>query len=597
MSVKITASRVTMLVQVLALIAFYIYCYQITKKFFFIDEIFLINAALFPREYPLVPTFFGYLVHPLLEVSSFDLVLYRRFWIGIFSAVAFWFAYSQVRFVRCRLHKQLSAVDSLIILLTIFSACLYFINYYTGPTPSYTTVTFIGVLFCIGGLAFSTTSRSVAVKSFYILSAAVGIFIALTAKPPAGVLLAAISVAWILLLDRSDHKHVYAGLLLALLAGMLLAFLHSVFQTAARLIQFATQIGQAAQDTHSVGSLAMKVLQDFHAVIAWYPSHSILARLTGSALVSGFIISVLAATAIAWRRIVLLRGLALLLVLDLSLALGVVLVHEKFGIFNIVGWSFQVWVPWIVFAITSIVLATAFGMGGNFSISRDPALNAFMLLCVITPFVSYIGTSTRAFAAVSGGMAFFVLAFVVWLLRANIEMRWTKAVFIANANIVGLMLAFSVWSHMNLQWHVRYAEAVETIEAGLSSTTLHVTHESLIFYQEVSDSLRSFGFEAGTSVITSGISVYLREALFVSGGKMIGHPLLYNIATIGFLPWDDIRCSWVILPEAQSVSLRNVLNGLGRDFSNSYLRVGELRDRDGSEIPVFKPTDESACGK
>lgn len=566
------------------------YLIFISDKGFFIDEMFLIQAALNPTEYHFMLTWFGYLLNPIFEIVNFDIVLYRRAWLFFSGVLAFGFSVLAALFIRSRSHFEIGIINQINICLTIYLATLFQFSYYTGPTPGYNSLALFGsMLFWIGifclelrGLNSHQNPRMDTIFYGLIVVSASGVTIAFLCRATTGLMLICTGVVWILLRVEQRHRRKVLGC--ASLAGMALFTLFLALYSGGMIGFFSDLKATLNVGTfHTGNGIVVETISDFSFVFKWYLSRTVIALASSNSV---FVASILILSAIFFCLADHKRRAILILFWFVDVLQGILREILAVGLskwLNVVGWINQVELPWTIFFAFSVLFLASQRIG---VFSRPLSKNKEYLmpaLLIATPFFVYAGSSTYSFGPLGMAIVYWVISFYLILYQGLVKYR--SYLISVNTILIAGGLLFSGWGYAGIQWHVKYLDADRGVHPGFGGEVVYVTEESGNYYAAMQQLLYRNGFEIGQRVIAfSEQNLALQEALFVAGGRQVGNPIIYSSHLAGELaakilsrvPIAEAECHWVMLEKGDG-SAELLIERIGLSLERDFTLVGNIQ--------------------
>ena len=567
----------------------------------------MLHSALRPDEYKTMMTYFGFLLHPLFKLVDYDLTSYRRAWVVIYSAITLLFSVSMLRFLSKTLSLNLSSKEKTLFFLSIFSSCLYYFSYYTGLTANYNTVAFAGVMLLFTGLAGITTSYPNTIGRLSPLAlfgltllACIGLFITTLSKVTTGILIGPVVLLWLwVFVDQPRQR---GRLILTSVIILIILFYSFILGFSGGLIHFIEDIKVAIQISsshHNLGLLINKFVSDISQLLFWYPDKSVFKWLFSNSIISRIAVCSLLLLIIfqCFSKPISVTIIALLAIDAMRALIDQIIL--KVGIFkwiNIVSWSVQIWLPWIVFAIIFTLLIRTFNDKViDVKNSNKISLTIFMFLLV--PFCVYFGSGSRSFAALSGAMVFYVIGFYLFVYRASISTNLKNLTLTLSTIIICVSLVVSSWAHTTVVWHMRYLDANTPVTIGNSAHQIKSTSARAAYYINFKNFLYDNGFTPDSAVISPKETIVTQSAVYLAAGKPLGNPIFYDFAHLTTVPKSQIECAWVILNEIVSETIIKSFSDIGIDYKSTYQFIGIIDSQyhQQNNLYVYSPQESTNC--
>ncbi len=564
------------------------------------DESFDLIWAADPWRYPLSPTQFGFLYHPLYRVLGGDIPALRQANILLTFGIAWVLCATLVRQLAPLPEQagQRAWMPWLSVSASLATAALTLFAMWI-PSPSYNSLALQAVLLAALGLILADRSASFSSLLGWLLVGTGG-WLAFMAKPPTAAALAVVVLAYLLgsskLRGRLLAMSALSSILLLLVSavaidGSILAFIDR--------LRGGLEIGRTLDAGHRMSRLLR--LDDFKLgeleklllasiVLVVFASSCLVARrpATRMAIMAGCITGMLTSVAIV-------SGLVAP-PLEPSYFLGMLTCGAPLGAVTAALWLAHAQSKWP-------------------SVRRVAPLS---LALAAMPYVYTIGTGNNYWLQSVGATVFWNLSGVVLLasvLPAPVLLQGLLPTAVA-AQLTTVALLATAMEHPYRQSEALRLQSMPTT-LGPHGTRLILPPQTAEYLRTAARIAGNAGFERGTPIID--LTGHSPGTVFALGAIAIGQPWMIggykgsgSLASMVLdrAPCEDLAAAWVLIePEGPRKLDMSLLRRYGIDDRESYAEVGKLitplgiRDYPGVYeqrlLKPLRPADEAvaACRK
>ena len=553
--------------------------------FDFTDEGFYLNSISDPGHFPVSPTQFGYIYHPLYRLLRGDVALLRQGNILISFCLAVLACLCLLQAVRPG--GRWLSVWSLAVSVVAASSSLMIVIFIAArwlPTPSYNSLVFQSLLITSIGVCLAGNKASPASVGGWLLIG-IGGGLAFAGKPTSAAALGAVTLCSLIMTGKLNGRLLGLSVLACALFVCVLGWSieGSIMNFVADLYQSAGSARLLTGGKPGIFRYDPLYLEN----IDWYVA----------AFVTGWIVMLVEAGRIERQGVVIAVAFAGLASAVAALALASGLLDPEIPSTRNQGLQFLA--P--IFA--AFVVATLMWRRR----SMLPALSKQGIVLAVffagLPFVYAFGTIGDYWMASSGAAFFWTLSGISLIASAGTQNQMWRGVFPVAVVTLAMTVVFVYRGMMTpqRQTHPLTADR-EAVEVAGSGAKLLVSPDFARYINGLARSSRAAGFQTGTAMID--FSGHYPGALYLLGAKPAGAPWLIggypgsDALAAGFLnraSCEELARSWILAePDGPRKLSADVLSKNGIDIARDYTIAAVLDSPTGTypdsyEQQLLKP--------
>ncbi|HRJ45867.1 MAG TPA: hypothetical protein PKY38_00765 [Opitutaceae bacterium] len=548
----------------------------------FSDEGYYLNWIAHPELYPASHTQFGFVFHPLYELTGRNIVALRQLNVLLTFGAGWLFFASLLAGFPMRSQGDRLAMACLAFVLASSALAVFRVWL---PTPNYNTLAFQGLLLGSAGacLACAATKRAHWIGSVLL---GIGLWLTFMGKPTTMAVAGLLWLTGIVAYGRiSWHQFCTTGIIaLSLVVLSALAIDGSISGFVNRLAIGASDL-EKLQGGHTLAEILR--LENFHLNLA---EKRLFWLGTGLVFTSGYLVSA------GWHAL-RLAGFGLALAGIAALWISLAVCHRLgYSLADVLGFeltqglSYTADGSWFIkYLFTNLVLF--FLPAGSFlvflfrirSLPRvRPIVAVLCLLCL--PYAFAFGSNTYYWWKIGGAVAFWCAAglTLVWPDPAK-GCSWTRGVPLALFTVVGVFLSLMLATEAPYRQHFPLrANTVSLLTA--EQHVIRVSADTQRYVSQMRALLEENGFKPNDPWIdlsgrhpTLAVLVGARHLglAWLPGG----YPGSKDIVQVGLdrVPAELLRQAWVLTEPGGRRSLSpELLHRYGLDLECNYLLVGTI---------------------